>query len=314
MADMEATPPSKESRLSGREKRLLAHLGIFLAILVWDHLRRRWTPDFVLQTEHYVIQSTATRPQTEEIGRVVEALHSAYATFFQTAPLPDPRVKLKIKLFKDRKEFRLCNRVRGWMEAFYREPFCYQYYSADAANPYHWMVHEATHQLNHEVSKFELAQWLDEGIACHFSTSQFMDGTFAIGTIDTNTYPVWWLPDMDLSDDLGQDIESGQIIPLRAIITGRDGPDTDEFFNLYYLHWWLLVRFLFEHNSGQYRDGIFKLTKEGGRLAAFEECIGKVDQVQAEWYEYVRVLQEPGGVLRHNRARSKGVQCRSTGQ
>jgi len=296
---------SKRSRLTGREKRLLAYLGVFLAIVGWDHLRRRWTPDFALETEHYTIQSTATRPQAEEIGRVVEALHSAYAEFFRTDAPPAPLGKLQLKLFKDRKEFRRCNRVRGWTEAFYRKPYCYQYYPAEAVNPYHWMIHEATHQLNHEVSGFKLAQWLDEGIACHFSTSRFRDGSFDVGVIDPNTYPVWWLSDMNLSGELERDVEAGEIIPLRAIITGRDGPDINEFFNLYYLHWWLLVRFLFEHNNGQYLNGVLELTKEGGQLAAFEEHIGPVDQVQAEWYEYVRRLQEPGGVFRGNRARAE---------
>jgi hypothetical protein len=35
-----------------------------------------------------------------------------------------PHPKLGMKLFKNRSEFRRCNGVFGWAEAFYEPPFC----------------------------------------------------------------------------------------------------------------------------------------------------------------------------------------------
>ena len=128
--------------------------------------RRRWTPTVTITTEHYVIQSTATPEQTREIGKVAEMLYTRYGVFLKEMGVtPQQHGKLKIKLFKDRSEFRLCNRVRTWAEAFYLYPYCYEYYSAEDLNPYHWMTHEATHQLNREVGGLAMGQWLDEGIA-----------------------------------------------------------------------------------------------------------------------------------------------------
>ena len=41
-----------------------------------------------------------------------------------------PHEPLKMKLFKDRKEFRRTHPSLGWAEAFYRAPYCQAYYSA----------------------------------------------------------------------------------------------------------------------------------------------------------------------------------------
>ncbi len=153
--------------LTSREKRVLVLFAVFCGILGWDSVRRRWSPDVVLETEHYLIRSSATTDQTREIGLAAEIVYQGclqLAGELQHAVQPHPR--LKIKLFKDRDEFRFCNRIRDWAEAFYRRPYCYQYYSADEAHPYHWMMHEATHQFHAEAARLKLPQWLDEGLAC----------------------------------------------------------------------------------------------------------------------------------------------------
>ena len=79
------------------------------------------------------------------------------------------------------------------------------------------------------------------------------------------------------------------MIPLRAIITHRGGPSMNARFNLYYLHWWSLTHFIFE--SETHRTNATQLLQRGGDLAAFEELIGPVEQVQTEWHTYVRKLK-----------------------
>jgi len=124
--------------------------------------------------------------------------------------------KLKLKLYKDRDEFKRCNRV-GWAEARYRKPYCHQYIDEDERSPYHWMIHEATHQLNKELAGLSLRTWLDEGLADYFSTSFLGENEIELGKIDIHTYPVWWLGTLDLSGGLEKDIQSDKIIPLDLI-------------------------------------------------------------------------------------------------
>ena len=110
-------------------RRLLVLFGLLLSLVAFDWLWRRWTPTCAVQTQNYAIQSTATPEQTQEIGRVLEALHTAYTETLAGYPqVTQPHDKLQIKLFRDRKEFRRCNRIWGWAEAFYSKPCCYQYY------------------------------------------------------------------------------------------------------------------------------------------------------------------------------------------
>jgi hypothetical protein len=60
-------------------------------------------------------------------------------------------------------------------------------------------------------------------------------------------------------------------------------------FNLYYLHWWTLTHFIFE--SPQHRTQALQLVQLGGGLSAFEQCLGPIERVQADWHAYVRKLK-----------------------
>jgi hypothetical protein len=280
-------------RLNAREKRLLVLFAIFVALTGWAYLPRPWWPTVALETEHYAIRSSATEEQTREIGQVVEIVYSGYLRLMSDLQQTiGPHPKLGVKLFKDRQEFRRCNRIYGWAEAFYQPPFCYQYYSADEVHPYHWMMHEATHQLNAEVARLRLPQWLDEGLACYVSTSRIVDNSLHRGEIDTNAYPVWWLDSMELSGDLDTDKKKLSIIPLRAIVSGQGGPSLNRHFNLYYLHWWSLTHFLLHYEDGKYKAGLSRLITEGGGLPAFEKHVGPIETVESQWYGHLADLQK----------------------
>ncbi len=151
------------------------------------------------------------------------------------------------------------------------------------------MLHEAVHQLNEEVAHFHLVKWLEEGLAEYFSTSRFVHGRLALGRIDPNTYPVWWIDDLAKTPDLRTNIQNRNVIPVRAIISGNGGPSMNRNFNLYYLHWWTLTHFIFE--TPKYRDGAEALLQEGGGLRAFEKQIGPLEQVQNEWHAHIRRIK-----------------------
>jgi len=280
-------------RLIAREKRLLVLLAIVVAITAWFYLPRQWSPGAVVETEHYAIRSSATAEQTREIGQVAEIVYAGYRQLMDELQRTiQPHAKLGVKLFKDRTEFRRCNRVFDWAEAFYKPPFCYQYYSAEEVHPYHWMMHEATHQLNNEAARLSLPQWLEEGLACYVSTSRIVDNALHLGEIDTNTYPIWWLDSLELSGDLDADKKKVGIIPLRAIVSGQGGPSMNRHFNLYYLHWWSLTHFLLHYEDGRYRAGLSRLIGDGATLAAFEKHIGLVESIETQWYGYLAESQK----------------------
>lgn len=308
--------------LQAREKRMLAYVAILVVVLGWDTVRRHWSADLVEETEHYVIYSTATPEQTTQIGVVAEIVYTGY---HQLAEHLNCRIgshpKLKLKLFKDRQEFRHCNRGVGWAEAFYRRPYCCQYFSSDEVHPYHWMMHEATHQLNTEAAHLDLPQWLDEGLACYVATSCIVDGALVLGQVDTNTYPVWWLDTMLTSGDLESDKHSMTVIPLHQIISGRGGPDLDEHVNLYYLHWWSLTHFLMEYEGGVYVPGVRRLLAEGAHPAAFEKHIGQIETIEGQWYRYVldlkrdlagRVTPSPKGEIEKSVGQATDSDSRNT--
>ena len=279
-------------RSTPREKRFLAYFAILVVAIVWNYFHRRWSPDITITTDHYTVYSTATTVQTREIGIVAEILHAAYMKMLDELKVtPQSHGTLKVKLFKDRDEFRFCNNVMGWAEAFYSKPYCYQYYSAEESNPYHWMIHEATHQLNEEVAGFSLEKWLEEGLADYFGTSRIISNELVLGEIDTNTYPVWWIYSLATSSDLESDKKNASVIPLQSIISGKGGPGMNKFFNLYYLHWWSLTHFLFHGENGKYRHSLRSLVKDGGSIEGFERYVGDIEKVELEWYAHVLALK-----------------------
>jgi Protein of unknown function (DUF1570) len=280
-------------RFSTREKVLLVCLALALGGTWWDIGRRYWIPPLTINTSRYTIYSSATPEQTEAVGHVADSLYDAYGTFLTSLRLTiKNNGTLKMKLFANRDEFRFHNRIESWAEAFYLKPYCYQYFSADESNPYHWMIHEATHQLNEEAADLSLSKWVDEGIADYFGSSCIISNKLAIGTIDTNTYPVWWVNLLATSGNLEADKQNGSVIPLRAIISGSGGPNIDESFNLYYLHWWSLMHFLLHGENGKYRDGLARVMVGDSGVEGFEKHIGTIETIEKEWHAYVRELKQ----------------------
>jgi hypothetical protein len=288
---MAAEKRSPRWRLKARDARMLGYLLVLVIVAAWRFVPRPWHPTITLERPRHIIHSTATQQQTETTAHTLELLYLAYSNRFGDLDgFRRDHPKMQVKLFKDRKEFRRVNPGLGWAEAFYREPYCRAYYSDKEVNPHHWMLHESVHQLNHEVAGLDLAKWLEEGLATYFSTSRLESDELAVGRIDRNTYPVWWLDEIATSADLEESMHNGSVIPLRVIINNRGGPSMRRHFNLYYLHWWTLTRFIFE--STEYRERANELVQRGGGLEEFEEIIGPVDEVEREWHAYVWKLKE----------------------
>lgn len=125
-------------RLTRREIVLLVCPAVVLAVIGADTAYRWWSPTVTEQTAHYTIRSTAPADETRRAGIVAEMVHAACRRLCDRLDLPVRHDgTLAMKLFRDRAEFRRCNRVSGWAEAFYREPSCYFYLSTRVPHPYH---------------------------------------------------------------------------------------------------------------------------------------------------------------------------------
>ena len=258
---------------------------------------RKYNSKLTIETDHYIIYSTANRAQTGLIAETIEGLYAAYTTFFgNMLPANQDQTKLRVKLYRDREEFKRYNRNSSWAEAFYQKPYCHSYYSAGRPNPYHWMIHEGTHQLSNEVAHFKMKEWIDEGLATYFGTSTIKEGKMILGQVDATTYPIWWLPGTSLTGNIEGDLKDGKIIPLRSLITGKGGPDINKEFNLYYIHYWSLTHFLLHYKHGKYLAGYRTVIAERGSLKSFEKGIGALDRIQGEWYEYLlgKILEVKG--------------------
>lgn len=241
------------------------------------------------ESAHYRATSSATPEQTRAVLVAAEALHAAYLQAFDLKDQAG-RAKHQLVLYGNRAQFRANNRSSAWAEAYYLAPTCYAYYAEGVANPYHWMVHEATHQLNHELAALKPAKWVNEGLASYFGASRLEDGRLRPGSIDPDTYPIWWLGELGLSGDPEADIRAGRVVALRTLIASNDRADLNRRFNQYYIGYWSLTHFLFHYEDGKYAAGFRALIREGGTLADFERRIGPVDAVQREWYDYLRTV------------------------
>lgn len=272
----------------------LALVASIAGVMTWKaaHMRRPPVPKAsipegasLLETAHYRVHSTATPAQTREIAAAAESLHAAYLSLFSDHVVLST-TPLTLVLYRDADEFARNNRSRPWAEAYYLRPACYAYYGGGKANPYHWMLHEATHQLNTEVAGWRLPAWANEGVASYLGAGWMENGVLTPGRSDPDAYPIWWLSGMGLTGNLPADVAAGRIIPLRQLLEGT-GPDINQHVNLYYLHYWSLSHFLFHAREGAYAAPYKQLLAQGAATHDFERLIGPLDAIESEWYGYL---------------------------
>lgn len=256
-------------------------------------------PSVELITPNYTILSTAEQAATHRAGMAAEGLFEAYSGFFDDFSTPEAAPALRIRLYASRSEFLAHSSSRPWAEAYYVDGVCHAYVDSSKPNPHHWLMHEAVHQLNRELTGYAKEQWINEGLATYFGSSRFVGGRLEPGVPDLDTYPLWWLKRWELAGDWASDVQSQRVIPLRTLITGQGGPGMDAAVNAYYLGWWSLTHFLLHYDEGRYAAGYHHLIRHGGTLAEFERLIGPVEQVEAEWYAHFQTLVAMGRDTTH---------------
>ena len=244
---------------------------------------------WVGQTANYQVTSWATVEQTTQVGSTAEALLRAYLAFFKLDDKAIPEGGLKLTLYRNRAQFKGKHPQPAWAEAVYKNGVSYAWFDPKP-NGTHWMLHEATHQLNEQVAHLPKAKWINEGLASYFGASRLEDFVLTPGQIEARAYPVWWLRELAPSGDAAKDFASGRVVPLRALVSGQGGPAIDRHVNQWYLGYWSLTHFLLHGEKGKYEKAYRELLKTQATLADFERLIGPVDAVQAEWYRYLQGL------------------------
>jgi hypothetical protein len=241
-----------------------------------------------ITTAHYAIASNATAAQTQQAGASLEGLYAAWRAFVPAATPALPNgARLQVALYRDRADFKAHNASRAWAQGYYRRPVCHAYFDVEASNPTHWLLHEATHQLDGEVGRFANTPWVEEGLASYFGTSRVVDGRVFPGEVDPGAYPVRWLDRVRLSGDLDRDLARRRLIPLRELIDS-DGPVAPYDVNPYYIGYWSLAHYLMHGDGGRHADAFRAMVAEGGSFAQFEQRVGRVETVQKAWYAHLR--------------------------
>jgi hypothetical protein len=65
--------------LEAREKRLIFYFFVVASVAAWKFIPRPWNPSSTTETQHYLILSTATKVQVDDIAPTVEQLYVAYS-------------------------------------------------------------------------------------------------------------------------------------------------------------------------------------------------------------------------------------------
>lgn len=238
-------------------------------------------PAHAVATAHYRIHSSATSMQTDTVAVAMEQLHDAYAQVFPTRDVTDP---FEMVLYRDQDEFKRNNRSAPWAEAYYRRPMAFAY-PGKGANPYHWALHEATHQLLAEASGYTLQRWLSEGLASCFGAATLDAAGLHTDRPDPNAYPVWWLRSIRTTA-AGPSFGGEPLLRLQDVVEGT-GPPVGEHVNHYYVAWWSLALYLLNGDDGTHRQALLQLVREGGDAAAFRRLIGDYAQVEPRWHAYL---------------------------
>jgi hypothetical protein len=263
----------KESQIADRLKREQAEIG--------------WAFERKIQGERWTIYTDAPEETGLKVLAVAEAVTRAFvAENAGLLPMAPPK-SLRAYDFKDRARFmKEANLPADWAEGYYDggRRACFAYYDpTNARNPFHWFVHEATHQLFAElvVNCSGLNAWLSEGYACWFGTSRIRDGELRLGEVDPDTYPAWWRKRYPPS----------KFWPLREFMD-RVAPKFGELSdpNPFYLQAWLAVHYFMS----------------GERRAAFRQFVADAARGKAESSDLERRV---GGLDGHQDAFTKHAEA-----
>jgi hypothetical protein len=280
----------KEERIA-KEKGLVRYGDKWIAKQEMASLREKerrsfnWDFESKIQTKHYLIYASTTE-ETNNIGKTVECLYDTFTKFFgKYSKLPAKPPIFRIKIFKDHDEFvqKTGGRASERSAAFYdrKNKVCNIY---NDSRLYNNLLHEATHQLCCELLVTIFPKWLHEGLACYFSIHKIRDNKIMLGEIEESAYPV---------SQFGQGLKDlNQLLSFQLTSQWESAKNVHPQYGAACS----FCYFLFHYKNGCYKDAFSKYIMEYARSGkdnpkGFETLVGKIDDLQKEWQEYLKSLK-----------------------
>lgn len=236
------------------------------------------------RSAHYNLRTDVHETRARQALDAAERLHRAWERWTGSPSHHGPH---RLRLFSSREGMRQALPGMGWAEAIYHDSICDQYDDRFEERPWHWLTHEATHQLAYEDSRLELNRWANEGLACLFSTSRVVDGRIVLGSVDKETYPVWWLVKTPLRRDFDKDSRSLLVRPS-VFLREFDFARIDRTVNQHYLSWWSFAHYLYTTDSVGWKEWVAK----DGTREGLDRRFGSGPELDKKWYAHILGLAD----------------------
>lgn len=253
------------------------------------------------ESAHFGLHSTADPVLSTMILARLERAHAAVSSLL---PIKHQH-RMHARLAKDRAQFQEWFPRRRWAEGLYLRPVSYAYADNQLERPDQWLVHESVHQILREQTTFKPPRWIEEGFASYIASATVTETEWNLADLDPHTYPTWWFigtdPTFWSEAQAGYWPRSG-MIPVSVLIGHVDGPPVNQTFNSYYVSSLMLVHFLMHGNGGKHRAAFLRYLQSPGTPADFEQRIGPIALIQAQWSAQVPAqLQEDAAIFARRR-------------
>lgn len=236
------------------------------------------------ESAHYGLHSTADPEISLLILGRAERARTELARLLPVREGP----RMRMRLARDQAEFQKWFPRRRWAEGLYLRPVSYAYADAQEQRPDQWLIHESVHQVLREQTPFHPPRWIEEGLASYIASATVTDDQWALGHLDRHTYPTWWFIGIDPEFWTPQSANywpRNGMIPISVLIGHVDGPPHNQSFNSYYVSSMLLVHYLMHGQQGQHRAAFLRYLQSPGTPADFEQRVGRLNVIQAQWEE-----------------------------
>ena len=273
------TVPYESSKGREQPDRLLgriARLPMVEAVERWpvpaEMIGTKQIEGLAITTAHYRIFTTLEDPLI--LRQAPFFLESAFEGYSQVlGQTIEPREKLLVYFWQTRQQWEQFTRywagpqaplyMRIKAGAYYLRGVCVTYHIRRDAN-FAVLAHEGWHQFSHQLFKYRLPSWLDEGLATNFETYTWEKGKV---TFDPRINGSRLLA-------LKRALVTDTLMPLSTLLVldpgrviGHNSPDpadteTHPQVAAFYGQVYALVRFMREHNYGQHLADFQKMLND----------------------------------------------------
>jgi uncharacterized protein YkwD len=291
----------------------------------WDFTTDRWTTladanrahadwgsCWQVQTEHFLLKSSADLAKTCEVAERLEAFYLSlfrqYDLFFApkgaggAAALifgmaPSQQQPLVVNFYRNQDQFKQhANPPTDWAAGFYSGGSHASYFY-DMGNSYSVTVlqHEIVHQILGETSPGGAESWLAEGAAVYLEDAFFRDGVLTLGGFNDHSRVVGYAGGFR-NNNAGTELRMTEVLRLR---TGAEWDSGDISKN--YKGAGAVVYFFCNFDGGRYRSDFVEFLRDSyyGRGARLEDYFGlsiaTLEQLMARFYDPAAAVDLPGG-------------------